>query len=59
MAAGVGGSIDIVTGFRHPAPSWMRKHGLEWLYRLIKRPKRHFQRIKNVAQGIWIGIGGT
>lgn len=37
---GVGGSIDIFAGTAKLAPEFMRKAGLEWLYRLIKEPKR-------------------
>lgn len=37
---GVGGSIDVFAGTAKLAPEFMRKAGLEWLYRLIKEPKR-------------------
>ncbi len=37
---GVGGSFDVVSGNIKRAPMWMQKIGLEWLYRLIKEPKR-------------------
>lgn len=39
-----GAIIDFIAG-RHPrAPIWFRKTGLEWLYRLLKEPKRLFKR---------------
>lgn len=44
LAMGVGGAFDFVTGRVKKAPGWMRKFGLEWLYRLIQQPKR-FRRI--------------
>ncbi len=37
---GIGGSIDVFAGTVKLAPEFMRKAGLEWLYRLIKEPKR-------------------
>lgn len=41
---GVGGSFDFLSGNIKRAPKWMRKIGLEWLYRLVTQPKR-FMRI--------------
>ena len=43
---GVGGSFDVISGNIKRAPKWMQKIGLEWLYRLIKEPKRIFRQIK-------------
>lgn len=37
---GIGGAIDVFAGTVALAPEFMRKSGLEWLYRLIKEPKR-------------------
>jgi N-acetylglucosaminyldiphosphoundecaprenol N-acetyl-beta-D-mannosaminyltransferase len=37
---GVGGSFDFVAGVTKRAPRWMRRLGLEWLYRLIQEPWR-------------------
>lgn len=41
---GVGGTFDIVSGKLKRAPNWIRKMGIEWLYRMLKEPKR----LKNV-----------
>lgn len=41
---GVGGSFDVVSGKSKRAPKWIRKMGIEWLYRMLKEPKR----LKNV-----------
>lgn len=41
---GVGGSFDILAGVTNRAPIWMRKCGLEWLYRLIQEPRRMWRR---------------
>ena len=43
---GVGGSFDVISGNIKRAPVWMQKAGLEWLYRLIKEPKRIFRQLK-------------
>jgi N-acetylglucosaminyldiphosphoundecaprenol N-acetyl-beta-D-mannosaminyltransferase len=37
---GVGGSFDVISGRVKRAPSFFRKLGLEWLYRLLKEPVR-------------------
>lgn len=37
---GVGGSFDVLSGKAKRAPVWMRKIGLEWLYRVSKEPIR-------------------
>lgn len=46
---GVGGSFDVISGKKKRAPKWMQKKGLEWLYRLIKEPKRFFRQTKIVS----------
>lgn len=43
IAMGVGGAFDYVSGSVNRAPTWMRKIGLEWLYRLLKQPQRFFR----------------
>ena len=40
LMAGLGGSLDGFAGNVKRAPKWMIKLNLEWLYRLIKEPKR-------------------
>jgi N-acetylglucosaminyldiphosphoundecaprenol N-acetyl-beta-D-mannosaminyltransferase len=40
VAVGVGGAFDYLTGRVPRAPVWMRKAGLEWLYRLLQQPWR-------------------
>lgn len=37
---GVGGTFDFVAGVTRRAPKWMRRWGLEWLYRLFQEPRR-------------------
>lgn len=43
---GVGGSFDVISGKTKRAPKKVQKLGLEWLFRLIKEPKRVFRQIK-------------
>lgn len=40
VAMGVGGALDILAGDVPRAPRWMRRAGLEWLYRLWREPWR-------------------
>ena len=42
----VGGSFDVVSKKLKRAPDWMIKINMEWLYRLIKQPKRIFRQAK-------------
>ncbi len=37
---GLGGSLDVFAGNVKRAPEIMQKAGLEWLYRIVKEPKR-------------------
>ncbi|MBZ5568024.1 MAG: WecB/TagA/CpsF family glycosyltransferase [Acidobacteriia bacterium] len=41
---GVGQAFDIHSGKLRQAPSWMRDHGLEWLFRLCLEPRRLWRR---------------
>lgn len=40
LMAGLGGSLDVMAGNVQRAPETWRRLGLEWLYRVIKEPKR-------------------
>lgn len=48
ILAGIGGAFDFMTGKIKRAPKWMRKAGLEWLWRLWQEPQR-LKRIKNAV----------
>lgn len=37
---GVGGSLDVIAGYKKRAPGWIVKLNLEWLYRLLAEPSR-------------------
>jgi N-acetylglucosaminyldiphosphoundecaprenol N-acetyl-beta-D-mannosaminyltransferase len=40
VAIGVGGVFDYLAGRIPRAPTWIRRLGLEWLYRLVRQPWR-------------------
>jgi N-acetylglucosaminyldiphosphoundecaprenol N-acetyl-beta-D-mannosaminyltransferase len=48
VSMGVGGAFDFIAGEKKRAPLWMRKTGLEWLYRVICQPSR-IKRIFNAT----------
>jgi N-acetylglucosaminyldiphosphoundecaprenol N-acetyl-beta-D-mannosaminyltransferase len=37
---GVGAAFDFLAGTKPQAPRWMRRNGLEWLFRLLSEPRR-------------------
>jgi N-acetylglucosaminyldiphosphoundecaprenol N-acetyl-beta-D-mannosaminyltransferase len=41
---GVGQVFDLLGGAKRRAPAWMRRCGLEWLYRLFSEPRRLWRR---------------
>jgi N-acetylglucosaminyldiphosphoundecaprenol N-acetyl-beta-D-mannosaminyltransferase len=44
VIVGVGQAFDLHSGTKRPAPTWMREHGLEWLFRLLQEPRRLWRR---------------
>jgi N-acetylglucosaminyldiphosphoundecaprenol N-acetyl-beta-D-mannosaminyltransferase len=44
VLVGVGAAFDFHTGRIAQAPLWMREHGLEWLFRLLREPGRLWRR---------------
>lgn len=44
VSMSIGAAIDFIGGSVKRAPVWMRKYGLEWLYRLINEPQRLLRR---------------
>lgn len=40
----IGAVFDFFAGTVERAPIWWQRHGLEWLYRLLKEPKRMWRR---------------
>jgi N-acetylglucosaminyldiphosphoundecaprenol N-acetyl-beta-D-mannosaminyltransferase len=44
VAIGVGATLDFLAGRFRRAPHWMRRTGTEWLYRMMREPRRLFHR---------------
>lgn len=44
VSVGLGATLDFVAGNFKRAPVWMRKTGLEWVFRLSQEPRRLFNR---------------
>jgi exopolysaccharide biosynthesis WecB/TagA/CpsF family protein len=40
----VGAAFDFHAGSKSMAPAWMQRHGLEWVYRLTREPRRLWRR---------------
>lgn len=51
---GVGAAFDFHAGRVDQAPEWMQKRGLEWLFRLVKEPRRLWKRyLTNNPRFVW------
>lgn len=44
LMIGVGAAFDFLSGNKPQAPIWMRRSGLEWVYRLAQEPRRLWRR---------------
>jgi N-acetylglucosaminyldiphosphoundecaprenol N-acetyl-beta-D-mannosaminyltransferase len=44
IAVGVGGAFEVTAGLIPRAPRVMQRSGLEWLFRLVREPRRLFRR---------------
>lgn len=61
LAMGLGGSLDVYAGTVERAPEKWQKMNLEWLYRLIREPKRFWRMLRLPAfliAVIWQKISG-
>jgi N-acetylglucosaminyldiphosphoundecaprenol N-acetyl-beta-D-mannosaminyltransferase len=43
-AMGIGAGVDFFVGIEKRAPKWMRRMGMEWLWRFLREPRRLFKR---------------
>lgn len=66
VCIGVGGSFDVLSGLRSRAPLAMRRLGLEWLYRLMREPRRLRRQLalplfaaRAAAQALRIRVGAS
>ena len=56
VAIGVGGVFDYLAGVAPRAPGWMRRLGLEWLYRLARQPRRWRRILTAVPLFLWAAL---
>lgn len=52
IVMGVGGSFDVLSGQLKRAPRWMRRLGIEWVFRTLQEPWR-LGRIKGLPVFMW------
>lgn len=60
LAMGVGGSLDVISGRLPRSPEWMRRWGLEWLFRVSREPRRlprllALPKLVVLTLGAWLG----
>jgi N-acetylglucosaminyldiphosphoundecaprenol N-acetyl-beta-D-mannosaminyltransferase len=53
VAVAEGGSFSFIAGTVKRAPGWMRRSGLEWLYRLARQPRR-LRRQLALPRFVWL-----
>ena len=57
LMIGVGAAFDLLSGNLSEAPNWMKQAGLQWLYRLIKEPRRLWRRyLSNNPRFTWLTL---
>jgi N-acetylglucosaminyldiphosphoundecaprenol N-acetyl-beta-D-mannosaminyltransferase len=56
ILVGVGAAFDIHAGTLKQAPPWMQRRGLEWLYRLLREPRRLWRRYLSIVPRFMIAI---
>ncbi len=50
-----GGAIDVISGMKKRAPRWTHSIGIEWIYRIIREPRRLFWRYLT-TNAIFLGM---
>lgn len=55
VAMGVGGTFDVLSGRVNRAPEWMRRRGLEWVYRLACNPRK-ISKVATLPRFMWMVI---
>jgi N-acetylglucosaminyldiphosphoundecaprenol N-acetyl-beta-D-mannosaminyltransferase len=54
VVSAVGAAFDFVAGAKRQAPPWLRRRGLEWLFRLACEPRRLWRRyLLGNARFVW------
>ena len=55
VAVAEGGSFSFISGATPRAPRWLRRMGLEWLYRLVRQPRR-LRRQMAIPRFLWLVV---
>jgi N-acetylglucosaminyldiphosphoundecaprenol N-acetyl-beta-D-mannosaminyltransferase len=55
VAVAEGGSFSFISGSARRAPNWMRRSGLEWLYRLARQPGRISRQLA-IPRFVWLVV---
>ncbi len=58
VCMGIGGSLDVFAGTVKRAPEFYTRHGIEWLYRLLKQPSRFVRMLELPRFGFKVLIAG-
>lgn len=58
VLVGVGAAFDFHAGLVPQAPDWMQARGLEWLYRMLKEPRRLWRRYARYNPRFMSGFAG-
>lgn len=54
---GLGAVFPVYAGFHKRAPIWIRRSGLEWLYRLVQEPRRLWKRyLQTIPPFLYLAI---
>jgi len=53
---GVGATIDYEAEAVKRAPEWMRRNGLEWVYRVLTEPRRYGRRYARNTEFMWLAF---
>jgi N-acetylglucosaminyldiphosphoundecaprenol N-acetyl-beta-D-mannosaminyltransferase len=55
--AGVGSVFNLLAGRTRPAPEWMKRSGLQWLFRLSEEPLRLWRRyLLGGSRFVWLAL---
>jgi N-acetylglucosaminyldiphosphoundecaprenol N-acetyl-beta-D-mannosaminyltransferase len=54
FALGIGAAFDYMAGVKKRAPGWIGRWGFEWLYRLLREPRRLWRRNLDSLVFIWL-----
>ena len=57
LMAGVGAAFDLHAGLRKDAPAWMKRAGLQWVYRMAQEPRRLGPRYLNANPRFLLRLG--